>query len=160
MKPVHFLHKVRRTFVAMFWGWVAFMTGYTILAGLDSLLELRLFRWREFLAFWLAFGVFSVPVILVAWLLILLPVDCLVPEASWLRKPCIAAWLGLWIGMLPFTLLGTWDSMTSFERWWREVHRCLNDKGTWLYLGGAAITGLTAALHVVLKHPRQSGSTA
>lgn len=160
MKPVRFLHKVRRTFVAMFWGWVAFMTGYTILAGLDSLLELRLFRWRDFLAFWLAFGVFSVPVILVAWLLILLPVDCVVPETSWLRKPWIAAWLGLGIGMLPFTLLGTWDSMTSFESWWREVLRCLNDKGTWLYLGGAGITGLTAALHIVLKHPRHSGCTA
>lgn len=160
MKPVRFLHKLRRTFVAMFWGWVAFMAGYTMLTGLASFLELRLFRWREFLAFWLAFGVFSVPVILTAWLLVLLPVDCLVPESSWLRKPWIAAWLGLCIGMLPFTVLGTWDSMTSFERWWREVLRCLNDPSTWLYLGGAGITGLTAALHIVLKHPLQSGSTA
>ncbi|MBV6500865.1 MAG: hypothetical protein CJBNEKGG_03353 [Prosthecobacter sp.] len=159
MKPVRFLHKVRRTFVAMFWGWVAFMAGYAILAGLDRLLNPRPTAWCDHLTIWLFFGVYSVPVILTAWLLILLPVDCLVPESSWLRKPSVAALLGLLIGILPFTLLGTWNSMNSFESWWHEVIRCLNDKGTWLYLGGAGITGLTAALHIVLKHPRQPGST-
>lgn len=160
MKPVRFLRKVRRTFVAMFWGWVAFMAGYAILAGLDRLLNPRPTAWCDLLTFWLVFGVYSVPVILTAWLLILLPVDCLVPESSWLRKPSVAALLGLLIGILPFTVLGTWDSMNSFESWWREVLRFLNDKDTWLYLGGAGITGLTAALHIVLKHPRQSGPTA
>jgi hypothetical protein len=160
MKPVRFLHKLRRTLVAMFWGWVAFMAAYAILAGLDCVLDSHPMPGRDLWIFWLLVAAYSVPVILTAWLLILLPVDCLVPEASWLRKPWIAAWLGLWIGMLPFTVLGTWDSMTSFESWWREVLRGLNDPSTWLYLGGAGITGLTAALHIVLKHPRQSGSTA
>lgn len=143
----------------MFWGWVAFMAGYAILAGCDRFLDSHHMPWSDFLIFWLIVAVYSVVVILTAWLMILLPVDCLVPESSWLRKPWIAAWLGLCIGMLPFTVLGTWDSMTSFESWWREVLRCLNDPSTWLYLGGAGITGLTAALHIVLKHPRQSGST-
>lgn len=143
----------------MFWGWVAFMAGYAILSGCDRFLDSHHMPWSDFLIFWLIVAVYSVVVILTAWLLILLPVDCLVPESSWLRKPWIAAWLGLCIGMLPFTVLGTWDSMNSFESWWREVLRCLNDPSTWLYLGGAGITGLTAALHIVLKHPRQSGST-
>jgi hypothetical protein len=160
MKPVRFLHKVRRTFVAMFWGWVAFMAACAILAGLDRFLDSHPMPWRDLLTFWLIVAVFSVSVILTAWLLILLPVDCLVPESSRLRKPWVAALLGLLIGILPFTLLGTWNSMNSFESWWHEVIRCLNDKGTWLYLGGAGITGLTAALHIVLKHPRQSGAMA
>jgi hypothetical protein len=160
MKPVRFLHKVRRTFVAMFWGWVAFMAAYAILAGLDRFLDSHLMPWRDLLTFWLIVAVFSVPVILTAWLLILLPVDCLVPESSRLRKPWVAALLGLLIGILPFTVLGTWNSMNSFENWWREMLRFLNDKSTWLFLGGAGITGLTAAVHIVLKHPRQSGAKA
>jgi hypothetical protein len=156
MKPVSFLHKLRRTFVAMLWGWGVFMTGFLSLAVIDHILDSHPMPWREISIFWLIVGAYSLPVILTAWLLILLPVDCLVPESSWLRKPWIAAWLGLLIGMLPFIVLGTWNSMTSFESWWREMLRCLNDKTAWLYLGGAGITGLTAALHVVLKHPRQS----
>lgn len=149
-----FLHKFRRTFIAMFWGWVVFMLCLPFLAMLMCYVEGR--STNQILGAWIAFAVFSIPVILAAWLIILWPVDCLVPEKSFLRTPWLAGFLGAFFGLLPFTLLATASHMTSFATWWNEAMRNLRDADTWLYLGGAAITGLTAAIHVVLKHPRST----
>ena len=149
-----FLHKFRRTFIAMFWGWVVFILSFPFLATLVCYVEGR--SNSQTPGAWIAFAIYSVPVILAAWLVVLLPVDCLVAEKSFLRTPWLAGFLGAFFGLLPFTLLATASHMTSFATWWNEAMRNLRDADSWLYLGGAAITGLTAALHVVLKHPRST----
>lgn len=147
------LHKFRRTFIAMFWGWVVFSLSFPFLARLACYVEGRLIN--QIPGAWIAFAIYSIPVILAAWLIILWPMDCLVPEKSALRAPWLTGFLGAIFGLIPLTLLATYSHMTSFAMWWNEVVRNLRDTDTWLYFGGAAITGLTAALNVVLKHPRR-----
>ncbi len=148
-----FAHKFRRTFLAMFWGWVAFLL---VLPGLALILTLmKDSPLNNVAATWVSFAVFSLPVILVAWLFILLPVDCLVPESSRLREPWRAALLGALFGMMPFFLLGTYDRMDSLASWWAEVRKSAVDPGAWLFMGGAAIVGFTAALHIALRGTRE-----
>lgn len=105
------------------------------------------------LGFWLAYSLYSIPVVLIAWLIILFPVDCLVPAKSKLREPWVAGLIGFIVGPLPFVILGTYQGATSFDAWLRTVGRYAQDADSLLYLGGAAITGLAAALHLAFKHP-------
>ncbi|MEQ1748543.1 MAG: hypothetical protein ABL974_03925 [Prosthecobacter sp.] len=148
-----FRHKFHRTFIAMFWGWMVFSLCFPFLAWIVCHVEGR--STNQIAGVWVAFVIFSVPIILAAWLTILWPIDCIVPERSLLRRPTVAGFLGAFFGALPFALLATYSQMTTITDWWNESVRALRDSDSWLYLGGAAITGLTAALHVVIKHPRQ-----
>lgn len=148
-----FAQKLHRTFIAMFKGWVAFLSILPVLVLIVNWMDNR--SRESVMSVWIMFAVFSVPVILVAWLLILLPTDLLIPESSRLRTPWIAAMLGALFGMLPFFLLGTYDQMTSLDSWWAEVCRSAADPDVWVYMSGAAIVGGIAALNITLHKKRE-----
>lgn len=153
-----FLHKYRRTAAAMFRGWVvcnlvtffvcvlwmvilAFMqdslTGRDVADGIESVLFLTMMACA-----------YSGVAILLAWLFVLPPVDLLVSDASWLRKPKPAAVCGAFGGFFGFAAL--WLALNFSAPDWAAL--------PWLAGFGAlaAITGMTASLHLVRKHPRKT----
>jgi hypothetical protein len=145
------IHKLGRTGVAMFRGWLAFVVLLPVIAWGVCLIEGR--EAGSIPGVWVAFAIYSVPVVWVAWLVIVFPVDCLIPARSRLRRPVPAALLGAVCGGLPFLLMATWDQMDSWESWWREVARLAGDADVWLYQGGAILTGLVAALSLARRFP-------
>lgn len=143
-----FLHKFRRTFIAMFWGWVV-CNAITLVTWivLGAAQKMPSSSWMG-MFYWLPA---TAIVITVAWLAVFLPTDCIVAEHSHLRKPYIAGMLGFAFGLIaliaPF-LADMW------ERGYPSVGlKIVTELLPFSLLGG--VTGLTAALHVVLKHPRR-----
>lgn len=139
-----------RTFVAMFWGWL--VCNVSTLIGLLVLVMFRpVFHITTFtsvlsvMIYWL---IFSAIFIVVAWLAILFPTDCIVSEHSCLRQPRMAGVIGFTVGFL------TVFAPLAADMWarGRPGMKITTDLAPFGLL--AAITGLTAALHVVLKHPR------
>jgi hypothetical protein len=130
-------HKFNRTFTAMFWGWCVcnlttsiLFTGQTLFA--TGPIESRLGS----LFFYIIYAaLFSALLIAAAWIFIFFPADLLVGESSPLREPVFAATLGGFGGALPIVMIGGLEQAIAPATL-------------------SAITGLTAALHVVLKHPR------
>lgn len=149
-------HKFCRTFFAMSWGWLVFCLSFPILAALYCWIEGE--SLRSVVGVWLAYALYSIPVVLAAWLVILFPVDCLLPSNSWLRRPQWAALTGVLVGPLPFVVLSIYHLGWDFEGWWRELSRLAKEAYVWLYLGGAAITGMAAALHLAKKHPPKTAT--
>lgn len=145
------LHKLGRTGVAMFWGWLAFVALLPVIAWGVCLLEGR--EASSIPGVWVAFAIYSVPVVGMAWLVVAFPVDCLIPARSRLRRPVTAAFLGAFGGGLPFLVMATWDAMDSWESWWREVKRCASDADVWLWEGGAILVGTVAALWLARRFP-------
>ena len=133
-----FRHKFRRTFIAMFWGWVA--CNSTTITGMLISAPFKFTAFAEAFKYLLIYGFFtalySAVLVLIAWLAVFLPTDLIVDESSPLRKPRNAAVTGFATGFLVI-LVPAWSL------------------GAWIPGLLAAITGLTAALHVVIKHPRQ-----
>ena len=133
-----FRHKFRRTFIAMFWGWVA--CNSTTLIGMLISAPFKFRAWTEAFQVLLIYGFFaalySAVLVLIAWLAVFFPTDLVVDESSPLRKPRNAAVIGFVTGFLVILV-----PARPLEAW---IPGLL-----------AAITGLTAALHVVIKHPRQ-----
>jgi len=41
----------------------------------------------------------------------------------------------------------------DLESWWNGIRRLAQNDGVLLYAGGAAITGVAAALHLAINHP-------
>jgi hypothetical protein len=150
-----FLHKFRRTFIAMFWGWVVCNLVTCSAFGLGILIsEGSLYSKLQYLAIYALMSLlYSGIVITGAWLIAFLPTDLLVRDCSDLRKPRNAAACGAAGGFASIILIqiaiwGTTSQQTD------KITEGLE----WLFVFGilAAITGLTAALHVVLKHPRST----
>lgn len=142
--------KVRRTFIAMFWGWVvcnvitflAFSLWSINSAGSlsDSLQFVLLFT--------LISSIYSGIAITAAWLLALVPTDFLVNDASFLRKPRNAAVCGAAGGFMSIVLL-------KFVLWAASPNPVSANKEDYIALIMAgALAAITAALHIVLKHPR------
>jgi hypothetical protein len=145
------LHKFTRTFRCMMFGWFIFCLSFPLLAVLVLAFEGRPLREGGFA--WLAFSAFSFPVVLLGWLLVLFPTDCLVAQTSKLRTPQIAGGIGLLVGPLPFFVLATYQDMHSLSALWSALVSIGRDADSWLYLGGAAITGFASALRLALKYP-------
>ncbi len=148
-----FLHKFRRTFIAMVWGWVVCNLVTCSVFGLGILCsEGSLYSKLQYLVLYSLLSLlYSGIVIASAWLIVLLPTDFLVSDRSVLRKPRNAAACGAVGGFASIVLIkiaiwGTASGQTN----------AITEDLVWLFAFGflAAITGLTAALHVVLKHPR------
>ena len=155
-----FLHKYRRTAAAMFRGWVvcnlvtffAFALWMVIMALMQDGVNGRdvvngvLFL----LVFAMVAGAYSGVAILLAWLFVMLPVDLLVGDASWMRKPKPAAVCGAFGGFFGFAAL--WLALNFSAPDWAIL--------PWIAAFGAlaAITGMTASLHLVRNHPRQEQS--
>jgi hypothetical protein len=148
-----FLHKFRRTFIAMFWGWVVCNLVTCSAIGLWILCsEGSLYSKLQYLALYaLLCLLYSGIVITSAWLIVLLPTDVLVSDCSDLRKPRNAAACGAVGGFASIVLIKIVIWVTTTH----QANTMTEDLG-WLFVFGflAAITGLTAALHVVRKHPR------
>lgn len=129
--------KFRRTFIAMFWGWcVCNLVTFVAFVGWAIFDQGSISnRVAGVMLYVVAAAVWSAVLITASWLLISLPVDLLVGESSWLREPFVAAAIGSVSGAVPMLLIGQLPEIICPAIL-------------------AAITGLTAALHVVLKHPR------
>ncbi len=149
LSTLMFLHKFRRTFIAMFWGWVV--------CNLVTLVFAVAIEWRRdfgsfsrlghIIAEMIYWYIGTAIVIFIAWLVVFFPVDLIVPDRSRVRRPKSAVWMGFLAGymalfipcvVIPYIQTGT----LQFN----------DDLIVMSLLGG--LTGLTAALHVVLKHPR------
>lgn len=136
---------VRRSFNAMFWGWVACNAALWLgLIGtelarnhnpLKSVLWWGLLGWMIYV--FIATGI----VILVAWLFFFLPADLLVKESSFLRLP---RWAGPCGGLVGY--------MSVFVPLVLATDAHLDALVVFGLLAG--ICGLTASLHLVLHHPR------
>jgi hypothetical protein len=150
-----FLHKFRRTFIAMLWGWVVcnlVTCSALVLWILCS--EGSIYSKLQYLVLYALLSVlYSGIVITSAWLIVLLPTDVLVSDGSDLRKPRNAAACGAAGGFTSVILIKIAIWVTTVN----EANTMTEDL-EWLFAFGflAAITGLTAALHVVLKHPRST----
>jgi hypothetical protein len=95
-------------------------------------------------------------VIFGAWLAIFLPADLIVPETSTLRRPFIAAVCGAVGGFLPLFLIQLVSAL-MLERPFSSAELLENAFGheSLPYVVGAVTTGLTAAVTLVLRHPRK-----
>jgi hypothetical protein len=145
--------KFRRTFVAMFRGWlVCNLVSSTFFSLWIAIEEGSLASKLQYMGLYLVMSLlYSGIIITIAWLFILYPTDLLVHEASPLRKPRNAALCGAAGGFMSIILLKYmfWaGSSNGGHSFWED--------SIWIVPFGllAAITGLTAALHIVLKHPR------
>ncbi len=146
-----FFRKLMRSFPAMFCGWVACNLTWWVGAILTSQGE-NIFRLRE--------GVFlggcMGAVILAAWLLVFLPVDLLVRDASTLRAPPLAALCGFLSAFaIVFVVFGwaAWFEVAAhgfFQGLWRTL-----DKAALPYALGTCATGTVAAyVRARMDHPK------
>ncbi|MES2505629.1 MAG: hypothetical protein V4599_02930 [Verrucomicrobiota bacterium] len=143
---------VSRSFRAMAWGWVACNLSIIPAAAIVCCVEGR--PVSALPEVFVTFTLFSLPVILLAWLFIFLPMDMAVRDDSVLRHPCLAPLLGGISGVTVMTLYAMMDQFLYPGTWWKEAVRNLNDPDSWLYLVGAGTCGLAASLYVALAHPR------
>lgn len=135
-----FLRKVKLSFLAMLCGWItcniAWWVGMLLEVHFDELRMGDVVEKALFIA--VATGI----VILVAWTVIFLPVDLLVPDQSPLRRPMVAAICGFVAGCSVIAIPWAWsiwenDSLhhllTDFQ--WEELPFILSP----------GITGMVAA---------------
>lgn len=142
--------KFSRTFIAMVWGWVV--------CNLVTLVFAVAIEWsRDFGSFsrlghimaeMIYWHLWTAVVIAIAWLAVFLPVDLIVPDRSKLRQPKSAACMGFLAGFTAFFVPSV--LVPFIQTGELRIHEDLIVMSLL-----AAITGLTAALHVVLKHPRR-----
>lgn len=144
-----FLHKFRRTFIAMFWGWVVCnaVTLFWSIAIEWSRDFGNFSRVRQICNEMIYWFIGTAVVIAVAWLAVFFPVDLIVPDRSRVRRPKSAAWMGFLAGYM--VVFAPCVAVPYIQTGTLHFHE---DLTVISLLGG--ITGLTAALHVVLKHPR------
>lgn len=146
-----FLHKYRRTFIAMFWGWVAcnLMT-LAISVAIEWSRDFGSFsRLQQIITEMIYWYLWTTVAIAIAWLAVFLPVDLIVPDKSELRRPKSAAGIGFLAGYI--ALFAPCVVVPLIQNGVLRIHE---DLIVMSLLGG--LTGLTAALHVVLKHPRST----
>lgn len=126
-------HKFCRTFVAMFWGWVACNPCLLVLEFSFSE-AITLFSWMHV-------TLSSAVIVFLAWLLIFLPVDLAVKESSSLREPRKAAGCGALAGFLSALLPMAIPGLQA------EASEML------IVAPVSAVCGLVASLHVVRRYP-------
>ncbi|WP_395740006.1 hypothetical protein [Prosthecobacter sp.] len=106
-----FLRKMKLSFQAMVCGWIA--CNMALLAGMLLAWGHQNYSPQNVAGGILAYGFGSGVVILAAWLFVFFPVDLLVPETSWLRRPRVAALCGFLAGngvLLAIMIGETWNS--------------------------------------------------
>jgi hypothetical protein len=133
-------HKFCRTFVAMFWGWVA-CNAVTLLIswGHYQFRFDRLTEVTEKMPFWLGA---TATVIFGVWLLVFLPVDLCVSDTSRWRRPRRAALTGSVAGFLTLFVPFLLNS---------HGHGDVPELVAMSLL--AAVCGLTASLYLTLRYP-------
>jgi hypothetical protein len=131
---------VRRSFIAMFWGWVA--CNCTVFS-VSLIIEVMNGGIGNHSLYWMIYWLLgSGFVILGAWLVCFLPADLLVKEDSYMRAPAFAGPCGGLAGFMSVWLLFMFTES--------------DDSETPLMISIlAAVCGLTASLHLVLHHPRK-----
>lgn len=129
-------HKFCRTFVAMFWGWVACNPCLLVLAFSfpEASFSFTLFSWMHV-------TLCSAVIVFLAWLLIFLPVDLAVKESSSLRDSRKAAGCGALAGFLSAFLPMVIPGLRA------EASEML------IVAPVSAVCGLVASLHVVRRYP-------
>lgn len=146
-----FLHKFRRTFIAMFWGWVVCnLATLVVSAAIEWSRDFGSFsRLKQIMTEMIYWYIGTAIVIFIAWVTVFFPVDLIVPDRSKLRQPKSAAGIGFCAG---YTALFAPCVVVPFIQ--NGVLHIHEDLLVMSLLGG--LTGLTASLHVVLKHPRST----
>lgn len=152
------IHIVRRSLIAMFWGWVA--CSIANISMLVSALMLRHSgggRWDQMALQLMQITFFSTGIVFVAWLLLFLPADLLVKQSSILRNPGLAAVCGGLAGglsiLIPFGFDGSGSVDTS------PIDRLMRlSPLIWIIATAAAVCGLTASLYLTLHYPRTQPS--
>ena len=137
-----FRRKVSLSFLAMLCGWVACNIAWWVGAIPILLKPGSSLRGADFLMI----GTFTGIVVSITWLVIFLPTDLLVSDASRMRIPCAAAWCGFlasfaivaavfaWVAWFEVVHHGLW------EGFWRTL-----DKAALPYALGTCATGTVAA---------------
>jgi len=144
-----FLRKLKLSFLAMLCGWVACNIAWWV----GFLLEVRFYELElKMLMAILYIGASTGFVILVAWLVIFLPVDLIVPDQSPLRRPLVAAICGFVAGCSVIAIPWAWsiwenDSLHHFLAGcqWKSVPFMLSP----------GITGMMAA-YIRSRGPQHS----
>jgi hypothetical protein len=144
-------HKVARSFAAMFRGWVA--CNAMLLTCVLCMDKTEFSGSDFFITFYLILC--TAIVIFIAWLLVFLPADLIVPEDSILREPLLAALCGAMAYPLLYLLFAIGVSVYEgrIDTW--AVERGLPLIGMLGLFLLPMVTGLTAALTLVRRYPRQ-----
>lgn len=91
-------HRIGLSLLAMSGGWIACNLAWWLLFAAHE-------EWADFSSYFLFIGSYSGIVIFIAWLIIFLPVDLLIPLDSSLRRPGPAALCGFLAVIIPTTLV-------------------------------------------------------
>ncbi len=137
-----FLRKVKLSFLAMLCGWVACNIAWWVGAIPILLKPGSSLRGADFLMI----GTFTGIVVSITWLVIFLPTDLLVSDASRLRRLGTAAWCGF------LTSFAVVAAVFAWVAWFEVVHHGLLeglwrtlDKAALPYALGTCATGIVAA---------------
>ncbi len=134
-----FLRKLKLSFLAMLCGWIA----CNIALWLARLPELRMYPTvQEEIMGVLFYGLATGVVILVAWLVIFLPVDLLIPDHSKLRRPWPASICGFLAGSSVVAII--WGHAVWSEGSSMNCEEFFTLKAFFL-LSSPGITGMVAA---------------
>jgi hypothetical protein len=149
-----FLRKVKLSFLAMLCGWIACNIAMWVGAIPILLKPGSSLRSADFMMI----GTFTGIVVLIAWLVIVLPTDLFVSDASTLRRPRTAAWCGF---LSSFSIVAAifgyiaWFEIANHgfvEGVWRTL-----DKAALPYALGTCATGTAAAyVRARLDNPQAS----
>ena len=149
-----FLRKVKLSFLAMFCCWVACTIAWWVGAITILLKPGSSLRGADFMMI----GTYTGIVVLIAWLMIFLPTDFFVSDASTLRRPRTAAWCGF---LASFAIVAAifgyiaWFEIANHgfvEGVWRTL-----DKAALPYALGTCATGTAAAyVRARLDNPQAS----
>lgn|GEM_PF-1023338 len=136
-----FLRKVSLSFLAMLCGWIACNIAWWVGAVPILLNPGASLRSADFLMI----GTFTGMVVLISWLVIFLPTDLVVRDASRLRRPGSAAWCGF---LTSFAIVA---AVFAWVAWIEVVQHGLGglwrmfDKAALPYALGTCATGTVAA---------------
>jgi len=148
-----FLRKLKLSFLAMLCGWVACNIAWWVpeFWHNERVYPVALYEIA-------AVGIGSLIVILGAWLLIFIPVDVSVPEASKLRRPATAALCGF---LTPLALMALIFVCNAHERiaalgMLKAVRMALDMDGLRFALGACATGTLSAWTRSLMDKPNRS----
>ncbi len=135
-----FVRKLKLSFLAMLCGWIACNIVWWIAILRVVRFDDPLLQEPAIKVFYLSAGLGNL--VLIAWLVIFLPVDLIVPEHSVLRRPLVAAICGLVAGSCVILIPWAWSIWEN-----DSLHSCLENihSKTWLFALSPGITGMVAA---------------
>jgi hypothetical protein len=129
-----FLRKLKLSFLAMLCGWIACNIAWWVgaIPSMEITTGIRPFELRQTALFAILVGIYTTIVILIAWAVIFLPVDCLLNDHSRLRRPKAAALCGF---LAAFSIVA---AVFGYVAWVEVAHHGFAE-GVWRTLDKAAL---------------------